>query len=103
MIALLFIGLYISAIIGFCLFDALVGLGYDFDGYKDPPLALVAVFWPIAVPILAVFGFARYTRNLKETRIAKQEHQRQLRVAAEREVETAMKQVEAEIRQQRRL
>ena len=84
MTALLIIGLYVFAIIGFCLFDALVGFGFEFDGYNAPPLAVAAIFWPIAVPILLVFGFATYMEGLKKTRIAKQEHQRQLRVAAER-------------------
>ncbi len=109
MIALLILGGWFVGGLLFILWDALIGLGVDFDGYENPPLLLVAAFWPIAIPCLLFYNFIQLCQYLKEKR---EEHQREerkkkekeeevarkLRVAAEKEFEASMAQVEAEMR-----
>lgn len=63
---------YILGVLSFCLWDACIGFGYDFDGYHTPPLPIVAVFWFISIPILLLCGFVRLCIYLKEARIKRQ-------------------------------
>lgn len=90
-------GIYIAMTIGFCYWDALIGLGYDFDGYQAPPLVLAALFWPLALPFVLVNGLANHVSNVKDKRIEREKKQRRVRVAAEKEAEKLMQQVEEEL------
>jgi hypothetical protein len=109
MIALLCIGFYIAMTLGVCLWDAFIGLGIELDGDENPPLALAACLWPMAIPILLVHNFIRLCAFIKESREDRQKQKRKtqeklriqeekLRVAAEKEFEASMAQVEAEMR-----
>lgn len=108
MIALLIIGSWFVGGLLFILWDALIGLGVDFDGYENPPLLLVAAFWPIAIPCLLFYNFIRLCDYLKDKREERkkaerkkkekeEEVARKLRIAAEKEFEESMAQVEAEM------
>jgi hypothetical protein len=109
MIVLLCFGLYILGAILFCLWDSFIGLGCELDGYENPPLVMAACLWPIAIPILLVYNFARLCEFIKESRKERQESKRKnqekirrqeekLRIAAEKEFEASMAQVEEEMR-----
>jgi hypothetical protein len=109
MLALLIIGGWFVGGLLFILWDSLIGLGVEFDGYENPPLLLVAAFWPIAIPCLLFYNFIRLCDFLKEEREDRQKQKRKaeekkrveaekLRVAAEKEFEASMAQVEAEMR-----
>lgn len=98
MTTLLVIAAYIACIIGFMAWDAFIGLPFDFDGYQNPPVGLVAILWPLAVPICFFTWVSRAFSNIKKNRLTKEERRRKLRVAAEEEIEEYMDEVEEEIR-----
>lgn len=99
MLGILIVLGYVACIIGFCVWDAVIGFGpeYKWDGFNQPPLALAAVFWPIAVPFVAIDCFIDYMGNVKKRRLAREAKQARLRIAAEKELQAAMDQVEEEI------
>lgn len=101
--------IYIIGIVLFCLWDAAVGFGVDFDGHEQPPLALVAAFWPAAIPILLINSYANFLSSLKEKRIKKEreaselawqkkQKEEKLRIQLEREQEEYLKDVERELK-----
>lgn|SRR5574339_195620 len=109
MIALWLLGSWFVGGLLFILWDSLIGLGVDFDGYENPPLVLVAAFWPIAIPCLLFYNFIRLCEYLKDAREERQKKARKeqekkrvqeekLRIAAEKEFEASMAQVEEEMR-----
>jgi len=102
MIALACVVGYIAMILGFCLWDAYIGTGVNWDGYyNDVPLPLAAIFWWIAIPIIALMRFVDLTKGIKATRELKKklaEKQRNnIRIAAEKEEQEILEQVENEL------
>lgn len=98
MITLIYVASYILAIIAFCVWDAFVGFPFEWDGYKNPPLALAAVFWPLTVPIVLVAAISNFLFNVKEARLKKEENMARVRVAAEKEMNQYLEQVEEELK-----
>ncbi len=95
-IALCIMG-YIACIAGFMLWDAFVGLPANFDGHDNPPLWLVALFWPIATPCLMALQFSNFLEASKEKRVEKEKQRKRLRVAAEKEEQRVLRQLEREL------
>ena len=111
MIALSIIVGYILCIIGFCLWDSLIGMPIKWERDIDygPTLWLGAIFWWISTPIALVIAFSNFLDAAKERREDREKEERRkkekeeevarkLRVAAEKEYEASMAQVEAEMR-----
>lgn len=78
--------IYILGVLSFCLWDACVGLGVDFDGYQNPPLAIVAGLWFISIPILLMYNFVRLCVYLKDIRIERQKKEEKQRIQEEKRV-----------------
>jgi len=104
MMELLIIGLWFVGGLLFCLWDSFIGLGCELDGSENPPLLFAAACWPIAVPVLLFHNFCRLCEHIKDSRKEKQRkteraqaQKEKLRIAAEREFEANMAQVEAEM------
>lgn len=72
MIMFLFIASYMVVALLFCIFDAAIGFGIEFDGYQAPPLGLVALFWPLAIPIMMLIAFIIFLEKIKKKRINKE-------------------------------
>jgi len=100
-IALICLGIYIMNIFAFCAWDAFIGLPVDFDGYNNPPLWLVAIVWPIAVPILSVISFNNFLQSVKEKRIEKAELKRKTRIKLQKEEAALLRQIEKELEDER--
>jgi hypothetical protein len=98
MIALIIFAIYIAGIFGMWLWDSFIGLAIDFDGYEGPPLALACVFWPLAFPIALMVGFGEKLNNVKKRRLEREAHQAKVRVAAQKELDIYMQEVEEELR-----
>lgn len=99
---------YLLIIFGFCLWEALIGMNVDWDN-GEFPLALAAILWPIAIPIILVYNFTLLVSYLKDSREEKERqkernkqkqkaYQEKLRIAAEKEEQIIMEQVEKELR-----
>lgn len=78
--------LYILGGISFCLWDACIGWGIDFDGFHTPPLGVVAGLWFISVPILLVYNFVILCYYLKNNRIERQKKKEEFRIQEEKRV-----------------
>lgn len=100
---------YIAMIAGMYLWEAYIGLGYDWNDYDAVPLAAAAIFWPVAIPILLVINFLAFVENTKQKRIEndrqearirkkREEQQEKLRIAALKEEEAIVEQVEKELK-----
>ena len=98
MIVLLSIAAYIVCIIGFMAWDALVGFPYEFDGYELPPLTLVAILWPIALPFVFFASIGNKLSKVKENRIVKEKKRNKLRIAAQKEIDNYMEEAEEEMK-----
>jgi hypothetical protein len=106
MIVLICFAAYILIAFGFCLWDALIGMpvkwsSWDTFVYYGPPeipRGLAAIFWPIATPIVMLKAFSKFLEYAKEKRIKKEENKTRLRIAAQKELDTYMEQVEAEMK-----
>ena len=98
MIALLIIAAYIACIIGFIAWDALVGFPFEFDGYELPPLVLVAILWPIGLPIVLFATVSDKLSKVKANRIVKEKKRNKLRIAAQKEIDNYMEEAEEEMK-----
>lgn len=98
MIALIIFGIYITGIFGMWAWDAFIGFAIDFDGYNGPPLGLACAFWPLAFPIALLCGLAEKLENVKKRRVAREEQQEKVRIAAQKEIDIYMQEVEEELR-----
>lgn len=95
---LLIIAAYIVVTIGFIAWDAFIGLPWEFDGHENPPIALVAFFWPISIWFCFFAGIANQFTKVKEKRLDKEKIQERLRIATEKEIENYIEEVEEEIK-----
>jgi len=98
MIAFLVFVSYLLMAMAFCAWDAFIGLPVEFDGRENPPLVLVAAFWPVAAPILVLVSFANFLGRVKEKREYREEQQRKVRVAAQKEMDNYLEEVEKELK-----
>jgi hypothetical protein len=95
MIIGLCIGGYILAALLFCLWDAAIGFGFEWNGEDTPPLILAAVLWPIGLLIAMVSVFLKLCLNIKDARLARTNRKQRMRIAAEEELQSAMQEIES--------
>lgn len=107
MIVLLVIFSYIAVTICFIAWDAFIGLGYNSNDPELPPLSLVALFWPLSIPLLIwcsvldKLDAIKVNRiNRERKRIYDENHQRDLKEAAEREAKRILEEAEEEVEQE---
>lgn len=98
MTVLLIIAAYIACIIAFIAWDAFIGFPYEFDGHELPPLCLVAIFWPLALPFVFFDSLTEKFSKIKKNRIAKEEKRNKLRIAAQKEIDNYMHEAEEEMK-----
>lgn len=98
MTALIILGIYIAGIFGMWLWDTFIGFSFEFDGYNGPPLGLACAFWPLAFPIALLIDLGEKLSGVKRQRIAKEEQQEKVRIAAQKELDIYMREVEEELR-----
>lgn len=91
--------LYLLAMVAFCFWDSLVGFPANFDGQDNPPAAVIAAFWPIAIPILACMSLSIYLDRLKSNREEKENQLNKIRIAAQKEQAIYLEQVELELKE----
>lgn len=96
-IFLTILGIYFGGMIAFALWDAHIGFGVEFDGGAWPPVGIAYPFWFLTLPCALIAGFAKRMDSIKEKRIKKAETQKRLRIAAEKEQEDLMAQIEREM------
>lgn len=108
MIMFIFLGIvsYLAIAVGFCLWDAFIGMPVDWDSDFDDniPCWLAALLWPFAIPVVSLIAFSYFLNGVREKRAQREKKQQKLRIAAERarekqerEEERLMAQIEAEI------
>ncbi|HVI40081.1 MAG TPA: hypothetical protein VM577_05435 [Anaerovoracaceae bacterium] len=97
-IALLILVAYLVGVVGFIAWDAFIGYPIDFDGYDAPPISLAAAFWPITLWFVLFAGIGNAFKKVKENRLNKEEKQQRLRIAAEKELDIYIEEVEEEIK-----
>ena len=82
----------------FALLEAFVGFkDIEFDGGDWPPLGLAYAFWFLALPIALVASMSHALDGVRDARIAKAKERKRIRIAAEKEHEALMEQVEQEL------
>jgi len=96
MIALFILATYFATVMGFCIWDAKVGFGFEWDGFDRPPLVLAAFFWPITLPYAFFMWFSKALTRAKKARLAREAEQEKIRVAAENDLAAALAQLESE-------
>lgn len=89
---------YLLMIFGFCLWDSWIGMPVNLNGCEAPDLAAAAIFWPISIPIVCMIAFSDYLKRAKVDREKKEERQRKVRIAAEKELKDYSAEVEEEVR-----
>lgn len=97
MTLLTLIALWLGGMVAFALWDAHVGFGVEFDGQAWPPTGIAYPFWFITLPCALCAGFARSLEGTKNKRIKKAEQQKKIRIAAEKEQDALMEQIEREM------
>lgn len=93
---MIYIGLYILAMIAFVYWDAAVGFGCEWDNKNLPPLELAAFFWWIAVPGVIFFRIVNHLQAIKNKRLAKEVEQERIRVATQQDFNSALEEVDEE-------
>jgi hypothetical protein len=93
------LGIHFGGMLLFALWDAYIGFGVEFDGGTWPPIELALGFWPITLAATIIAGVGRSLRSVKDQRIKKQETRKRLRVAAEKEQEVLLAQIEREMQE----
>jgi hypothetical protein len=94
---MLIVGLYLAVMVGFLLWDAKVGFGFEWDGYDYPPLFLAAGFWWITLPYVFVRKAVVYLDNAKKQRAEKEQTRIRIKLEDEKAVAAAMEEVEREM------
>lgn len=89
--------LYVAVALGFLLWDAKVGFGFEWDGESYPPLLLAAVFWWITLPFVFASKFTTHLDKMKEERKKKEEVRIRVKVEEEKAIEAAMEEVDREV------
>lgn len=89
---------YLAVATVIILWDAYVGFGFEFPAIEDGPNAAIAgLFWPIGLPIILAIAFGKAVSTAKERRLEKANEQRRIRIAAEKERDRIIEQIEEEI------
>lgn len=96
---------YIAVAAGIILWDAYIGFGFEFPKIEDGPNAAIAgLLWPIGLPIILMIAFGQAVLSAKERRMERIEAKRQVlaeqkrfRIAAEKERDKILEQIEEEI------
>lgn len=99
---LLALGGYFLMMMAFYAWDAFIGFPVEFDGHDQPPLLLVAAFWPIAVPIIILYKFSLSLEQVKRKRVVKEKQLEKVRVAAQVEMDLYLEEVERELKRHER-
>lgn len=89
--------LYVAVALGFLLWDAKIGFGFEWDGENYPPLALAAVFWWITLPYVFASKFVGHLDKAKTERNKKEEIRIRIKVEEEKAIESAMEEVDREV------
>lgn len=97
MILLTILGIYFGGLICFALWDAHIGFGVEFDGGDWPPAMMAYGAWPLILVCALFAGFIRSLDTVKDRRLKKAEQQKRIRVAAEKEQEALLEQIEREM------
>lgn len=96
---------YIAVATAIILWDAYIGFGFEFPSIEDGPNAAIAgLFWPIGLPVILMIAFGQAVSSAKERRMERIEAKRQalveqkrFRIAAEKERDKILEQIEKEI------
>lgn len=96
-IFLTILGIYLGGMAAFALWDAYIGFGVEFDGGTWPPVGIAYPFWPITLVCAVIAGTSTRLESVKERRIKKAEMQTRVRIAAEKEQEALLAQIEREM------
>ena len=98
MTALIIIGTYFAGVFGMWFWDAYIGFGFEYDTRSNPPLGLACALWPLFVPITLIACLTMKMDSVKENRLEKEKQQEKVRVAAQKELDIYMREVEEELR-----
>jgi hypothetical protein len=93
------LGIHFGGMLLFALWDAYIGFGVEFDGGTWPPMLLALGFWPITLAATIIAGVSRSLQSVKDQRVKKRETQKRLRIAAEKEQEVLLAQIEREMQE----
>lgn len=100
------IEVYAAGLILFNLWDAFIGFGFEFDTdfSKGPTAWFSSLFWPVVFPICLVMALGSVLLSVKERRLerkaqrlAKKEEAQRIRVAAEKEAQLFISQLDQEL------
>jgi hypothetical protein len=89
--------LYAAITVGFLLWDAKIGFGFEWDGEQYPPLPLAALFWWITLPFVAMSSFVTSLDEAKKVRKKKEETRIRIKIEEEKAIEAAMEEVDREV------
>jgi hypothetical protein len=89
--------LYAAVTVGFLLWDAKIGFGFEWDGESYPPLFLAATFWWITLPYVFASKFAGHLDKVKDVRKKKEEVRIRVQIEEEKAIEAAMDEVDREV------
>lgn len=89
---------YLMVALAVILWDAYIGFGFEFPDIEDGPNAVVAgVLWPIGLPIILIIVLSIVLEKAKKGRIERSREKRRVRIAAEKEQEAILEQIEEEM------
>ena len=88
---------YILIALAIPFWDAYIGFGFEFPDIEDGPNAVVAgIFWPLGLPIILLIMLSNLLMSAKSRRIEKAQEQKRIRIAAEKERDKILEQIEEE-------
>jgi hypothetical protein len=99
---MIILAIYILGIFGFCLWDSWIGMPViwndgSFATRNKTPLSVAALVWPFATPIVILVKFNKYLDEAKERRLQREAHKQKVRIAAQKELESLVEQVDIEM------
>lgn len=83
------------------LLDAFVGIGID--GETTPPIFVVAIVWPLLLCVMLFLLPIEALADVKKKRITRQAKKSMLRVEQEQNEQEVLRQIEEELRQERKV
>ena len=89
--------LYAAVALGFLLWDAKIGFGFEWDGEDYPPLLLAAIFWWITLPYVFASKLVGHLDKVKYERKKKEELRIRIKIEQEKEITAAMDEVDREV------
>lgn len=92
------LGIYFGGMALFALLEAYVGFkDIEFDGGTWPPLGIAYPFWFLCLPIATIASMAHSLDGVRDARITKAQERKRIRIAAEKEQEVLLEQIEREM------